>query len=83
MRKYILPVLLSVSLIFGLPACKPDSEPDKSEQEKPAPNPEPTPEPEPTPTPDPEPDPDPKPEPPAPADGMTNEDFTSGDKVSW
>ena len=63
MRKYILPILLIVTLVFGFNACKPESVPEKPDQEQPAPKPEPEPEPEPNPEPEPEPEPEPKPEP--------------------
>lgn len=53
MRKYILPILLIVSLVFGFNACKPESVPEKPDQEQPAPKPEPEPEPEPNPEPEP------------------------------
>ena len=39
MRKYILPILLIVTLVFGFNACKPESVPEKPDQEQPAPNP--------------------------------------------
>lgn len=59
MRKYILPILLIVTLVFGFNACKPESVPEKPDQEQPAPKPEPEPEPEPEPNPEPEPEPEP------------------------
>ena len=63
MRKYILPILLIVTLVFGFNSCKPESVPEKPDQEQPAPKPEPEPEPEPNPEPEPEPEPKPEPEP--------------------
>lgn len=55
MRKYILPILLIITLVFGFNACKPESVPEKPDQEQPAPKPEPEPEPNPEPEPEPEP----------------------------
>ena len=55
MRKFLLPVLLSLTLTFCFEACKPEKIPEKPGQETPTPEPEPEPEPKPEPEPEPEP----------------------------
>lgn len=55
MRKFLLPVLLSLTLTFCFDACKPEKIPEKPGQETPTPEPEPEPKPEPEPEPEPEP----------------------------